>query len=89
MITKRARRLRTPSMPLLVKAFKADFDGYWDERLPEMLSCMYIDALADRYQIKSTAQLPLAPALADLCDHGNIEEFEGNWLDSILQKIIE
>ena len=49
----------------------------------------HIDALADRYQIEGTAQLPLAPALADLCDHGNIEEFEGNWLDSILQKIIE
>ena len=49
----------------------------------------HIDDLAERYQIKSTAQLPLAPALADLCDHGNIEAFEGNWLDSILQKIIE
>ena len=49
----------------------------------------HIDALADRYQIKSTAHIPLAPTLADLCDHGNIEEFEGNWLDSILQKIIE
>ena len=23
-------------MPLLVEAFKADFDGYRDERLPEM-----------------------------------------------------
>ncbi|MGM9570282.1 MAG: P-loop NTPase [Phascolarctobacterium sp.] len=49
----------------------------------------HIDALADRYQIKSTAQIPMAPALADLCDHGSIENFEGNWLDSILERITE
>ena len=49
----------------------------------------HIDELAERYQIKSTAQLPLAPALADLCDHGNIEAFEGNWLDNILERITE
>ena len=49
----------------------------------------HIDDLAGRYQIKSTAQLPLAPALADLCDHGNIEAFEGNWLDNILKRITE
>ena len=49
----------------------------------------HIDELAERYQIKSTAQLPLAPALADLCDQGNIEEFKGNWLDSILERITE
>ena len=49
----------------------------------------HIDELAERYQIKSTAQLPLAPALADLCDHGNIEAFEGNWLDNILKRITE
>ena len=49
----------------------------------------HIDDLAERYQIKSTAQLPLAPALADLCDHGNIEAFEGNWLDNILKRITE
>ena len=49
----------------------------------------HIDDLAERYQIKSTAQLPLAPALADLCDHGNIEAFEGNWLDNILDRITE
>ena len=49
----------------------------------------HIDDLAGRYQIKSTAQLPLAPALADLCDHGDIEAFEGNWLDNILERITE
>ena len=48
----------------------------------------HIDDLAERYQIKSTAQLPLAPALADLCDHGNIEAFEGNWLDNILERML-
>ena len=49
----------------------------------------HIDALAAKYKIQSTAQIPLAPALADLCDQGNIEEFKGNWLDSILERITE
>ena len=49
----------------------------------------HIDALAAKYNIQSTAQIPLASALADLCDQGNIEEFKGNWLDSILERITE
>ena len=49
----------------------------------------HIDALAAKYKIQSTAQIPLASALADLCDQGNIEEFKGNWLDSILERITE
>lgn len=49
----------------------------------------HIDALAAKYKIQSTAQIPLAPALADLCDHGSIEDFSGNWLDNILERITE
>ena len=49
----------------------------------------HIDALAAKYKIQSTAQIPLAPALADLCDHGSIEDFAGNWLDNILERITE
>ena len=38
---------------------------------------------------KTYVLLKSALTLADLCDHGNIEDFAGDWLDSILQKITE
>ena len=46
-----------------------------------------IAALAARFQINSTAQIPIDPALASLCDRGDIETFTGGWLDQILQTI--
>ena len=38
---------------------------------------------------KTYVLLKSALTLADLCDHGNIEDFAGDWLDSILQKITD
>ena len=49
----------------------------------------HIHAFAAKYNIQSTAQIPLASALADLWDQGNSEEFKGKWLDSILERITE
>ena len=48
----------------------------------------HIDELAVRFEIDSTAQIPIDPELAALCDHGNIEAFTGDWLDRMLQSII-
>ncbi|MCI5624087.1 P-loop NTPase, partial [Anaerostipes sp.] len=47
----------------------------------------HIAELAARFQIDSTAQIPIEPALAALCDQGNIEAFTGDWLDRMLQFI--
>lgn len=47
----------------------------------------HIAELAARFQIDSTAQIPIEPALAALCDQGNIETFTGDWLDRMLQFI--
>ena len=47
----------------------------------------HIAELAARFQIGSTAQIPIDPALASLCDQGSMEAFTGGWLDQILQTI--
>ncbi|MGM9607288.1 MAG: P-loop NTPase, partial [Oscillospiraceae bacterium] len=49
----------------------------------------HIAELATRFQIDSTAQIPIAPALTALCDQGSIESFTGNWLDQMIQTITQ
>ena len=43
--------------------------------------------LAEKYNIKFTAKLPIDPKLAELVDAGKIEEFEGGWLDEITEAV--
>lgn len=47
----------------------------------------HIAELAARFHINSTAQIPIDPTLASLCDKGSIEAFTGTWLDQMLQVI--
>ena len=49
----------------------------------------HIAELAARFQIDSTAQIPIDPALAALCDQGSIEVFTGDWLDQMTQFIAQ
>jgi len=44
-----------------------------------------IDEVAGRHGIENIAKLPLDPKLAGLCDRGEIEIFEGSWLDSLIE----
>lgn len=46
-----------------------------------------IDKIAQTENIKSIAKLPIIPDLASKVDNGQIESFEGDWLDNILDKI--
>lgn len=46
-----------------------------------------IDEIAKNERIDTVAKLPLIPDLASKVDHGQIESFQGDWLDSILYKI--
>ena len=43
--------------------------------------------LAEKYKIRLAASLPIDPKLAEACDKGRIEEFEGSWLDGIVDVI--
>ena len=40
-----------------------------------------IDEVAGEHQIPVLAKIPVKPALASACDHGEIEAFDGTWLD--------
>ncbi|UOO36764.1 Mrp/NBP35 family ATP-binding protein [Oscillospiraceae bacterium CM] len=46
-----------------------------------------VEASAEKYQIPVTARLPIDPKLAEACDAGTIEQFEGDWLDDIINFI--
>jgi Mrp family chromosome partitioning ATPase len=41
------------------------------------------DEAAAKYDLKVLAKMPIDPALAKLVDNGDIENFEGTWLDGI------
>ena len=42
----------------------------------------HIDEVAAKYDLKVLGKLPIEPKLAAACDHGTVELFEGDWLDS-------
>ena len=42
---------------------------------------------AEKFNIKTTAELPIEPKLAAACDAGLIELFEGDWLEPIMDKL--
>ena len=46
-----------------------------------------IDALAEKYGIDTVSKLPINPKLANSCDRGMIELFEGDWLSNLADKI--
>lgn len=47
-----------------------------------------IDSTAKKFNINSTAKLPINPQFAALSDDGNIEQFDGEYLNEIIQTII-
>lgn len=49
----------------------------------------HLDELAARFHIPATAQIPLDPALAALCDRGEIGSFEGRWLDAVAKVVMQ
>ena len=40
------------------------------------------------HDIPNTARLPIDPRLAECCDDGRIELFEGDWLDGMAKKLL-
>jgi len=46
-----------------------------------------VEEVAKEYSIKTTAKLPINPVFAQLADKGMIEEFNGNYLDDIIEEI--
>ncbi len=48
----------------------------------------HIDELAKEKGIEVLGKIPVTPKLAELCDAGEIERFEGNWLETIAAKLM-
>ena len=48
----------------------------------------HVDEIARRHSIGAVARLPIDPLLAQACDKGQIEQFEGPWLDALLKTIL-
>lgn len=42
--------------------------------------------LAERFGIDVISRIPIAPQLAAACDQGNVEYFEQNWLDELVER---
>lgn len=47
----------------------------------------HIDEIAKKYGVETVARLPIDPALAAACDAGTIEQFSGDWLNRVLEKL--
>lgn len=47
-----------------------------------------VDEIANQYGIETVAKLPINPEFARLADKGEIEKFEGDYLDNVIEKII-
>ena len=45
------------------------------------------EAAAARHGLEVVAKLPIDPKLAALVDAGRIEDFEGNWLDELVNRL--
>ena len=47
-----------------------------------------LEETASKYGIPVISRIPVNPKLANACDKGAIELFEGNWLDELTESII-
>lgn len=47
----------------------------------------HVDEVAEKFNIPVLAKLPINPELANKCDGGMIETFEGDWLDKAADKV--
>ena len=48
-----------------------------------------VESVANEFGIDTFAKLPIDPSFARLCDSGNIESFNQNYLDKIVDKILQ
>lgn len=48
-----------------------------------------IDKFASDYGIDTVCHMPIDPVFAQLCDQGEIERVQGDWLDKLVDKIVE
>lgn len=47
----------------------------------------HLDKIAQEYDLDILATLPIDPKLAQACDRGEIEDYEGPWLDKLVERL--
>ncbi len=58
-------------------------------RTIELFGPSKVDALAKQYAIPHAARLPIDPKLASGCDKGLLELFNGDWLDGMIDAVVD
>lgn len=48
-----------------------------------------LDTVASDMGLEILGRIPINPVIAELCDAGEIERFEGNWLQPVVEKLTE
>ena len=48
-----------------------------------------VEKVAEEFEIKTFAKIPIDPTIASLCDDGKIEEVDASFVDDIVSKIEE
>ena len=48
-----------------------------------------LEAIADKHGLDILGRLPIDPKLTALCDAGQIERFEGNWLEKVAEMLLK
>lgn len=46
-----------------------------------------IEEVAKEHNIQLIAKMPIEPRIASACDNGDIEQFEGEWLDNLVKEL--
>ena len=46
-----------------------------------------VEEVAKEHGLEVLAKLPIDPKLAEACDRGDIENYEGDWLDAAAAKL--
>jgi Mrp family chromosome partitioning ATPase len=49
----------------------------------------HIDEISKTHQLNILAKLPINPEIASACDKGMVEQLEGEYLDAVVQKLIQ
>ncbi|MEF9990404.1 MAG: Mrp/NBP35 family ATP-binding protein [Christensenellaceae bacterium] len=49
----------------------------------------HIDEIAKKFDVGNVARIPIDTKLAAACDAGMIETFEGDWLDNVVQMLLD
>lgn len=58
-----------------------------DEKI-EMYGSSKVEEIAQKHGVKTFSKIPIIPELTKLIDSGEIEKFQGDWLDNMIDMVI-